>query len=178
MRRSKKKSLFIKIVNTIALTLGVTLGLIFFLIAMENEKEQEVFESKSLYSVHKKETMMSKEQDESQMKKPIYLEDLEDLEKVVEIDPELDYAIKLFEKRANKGVNLFFKKPFNYVEDSHCMVAFNLSNQTYKIKECNSDAIYKRALVLALEETMPIERITYNKINLKNEKLLVKISTN
>lgn len=175
MRRNKKPTLFIKIVNVLLLSSILIMGLMLFIITIENKQENLDLNTKSLIVNSKESTMLSKEIVEKKKSEVVYIEESEEVE---EIDPDLDYAIKLFETRVNKGVNLFFKKPFNYKEGSYCIVSINLDNQTYKIKECSADAIYKRAFDLAMEKTMPIERLTYNNINLKKEKLTITVITN
>jgi hypothetical protein len=163
---------FIKMMNIILLFFVLFFGIILFLVAVENEKDQNDLKSKSLILQEKKSTMLSKEiiQDDSSK---IVLDD--EVEKEEDVDPDLEYAIKLFESSINKNIQSKFKKPFNYKEGSYCYVEFDLSKQNYRIKDCNSDAIFKRALSLSIDELMPIKRITYNNIKLTKQKILIRI---
>lgn len=174
MRRGKKMSLFIKIVNIVLFSLSLVIGLILLLVSIEKEKEVAVYKTKSL-TLSKEETMMSKEIVETVESKEMFHEEKEVVE---ETDPELDYAIKLFETKINNDFKKNFKKPFDYKEGSYCLIDFNLEKQSYKIKECNDGAIYKRAVELAIDEMMPMKRVTYNKVNLKKEDVVITVGIN
>ena len=109
--------------------------------------------------------MFSKEKKESENIIFFEKKDIEEDENKESIDPDLEYAIKLFEARVNKSVNKTFKKPFNFKSGNYCIVEFKLGTSDFKSSKCEGDSIFKRALSLAIKEIMPIERFTYNKIS-------------
>lgn len=180
MLKSRKKRLdkLLKGLNVILFSIIVIFALIIILMYTEKESTVELSNAKSLLKSSKVETMLSNERVESDIisieKKYIETED----ELMSVIDPDLDYAIKLFESSVNKKISKTFKKPFNYKEDSYCKAKFVLAKESFKFIECNGDAIYKRELQLAIEKIMPIERFTYNKINLGKKEIIVLLRIN
>lgn len=179
MLKSRKKKIdkFLKIVNIILFSVILVVGLILILIMSEKNGSVELVNAKSLSSPSKEQTMRSNEIEENNA---VVVDDnyLEAEEAVKEkVDPDLEYAIKLFESKTNKQIAKKFKKPFNYKEGSYCKTRFYLNKGTFKFLECNGDAIYKRELQLAIEEIMPIERFTYNNINLGKKELIVILNT-
>lgn len=175
MRRRKNQKIEkgLKIFNIFLFFMIISFGAIFIIISIEKTKEFNKESGRSLLSTDKETTMLSKEIKEVKDYDIIYLE--EESEKI-ETDPDLDYAIKLFEIDFNKKIKKHFKKPFNYNENNYCYLEIKLVKNNYKLKDCNGDAIYKRSLSLAIDKLLPIKRYTYNKINLKNENIKILLS--
>lgn len=173
-RKRKKKNFYIKILNIIFLFILLFLGLIFFIISLENEKDIFV-NSQSLLEQTKESTLISKEDIIDINEEPKEIEAEEKTHKK-ELNPDFEYAVKLFEVNINEKINKIFNKPFNYEKGSNCEVSFDLNKNEYKVINCNTDNIFKRELELAINSIMPIKKITYNNINLKDEKLSIIIN--
>lgn len=175
MRRRKNQRVekCLKIFNIFLFFMIISFGAIFVIISIEKTKEFNKESGRSLLSADKEITMLSKEIKEVKDYDVIYLEEAVE---EVETDPDLDYAIKLFEIDFNKKIKKHFKKPFNYNENNYCYLEIKLITNKYKLKDCNGDAIYKRSLSLAIDKLLPIKRYTYNKINLKNEDIKILLS--
>lgn len=173
--RRKKFDKFLKTLNVILFSVILIIGLIVILVLSEKESPVHLGNAKDLGSQDKKTSMRTNEVATKDFVRTdkIYIEEPE--EKPV-VDPDLDYAIKLFEAKINKKIFKTFKKPFNYKDGSYCKTRFYLSKEKFKFLECNGDAIYKRELQLAIEKIMPIERFTYNNINLGKKELIILIS--
>lgn len=174
-RRSKSRNMFVRTVNVIFVLLVFTIGLLLFIFSIENENDVMTNKSKSLLNQSKEETMLNNElikNVENDIANQLPKRD--DFES--KTDPELEYAIKLFESNLVKLLKPVFNKPFNYKTNSYCTVSIDLAKPDYKFKECNSDSIFKRELELALELKMPLKRFTYNGINLKKKKIVVNLN--
>ena len=175
-QRNSKLEKGIKLFNMILFFTIVSFGLVLLIISLEKTKEIPVENTRSLLETTKKDTMLSKEKREIDQIEVFEQKDRTQEENKESIDPDLEYAIKLFETRINKSINKAFKKPFNFKSGDYCTVEFKLGTSDFKLSECSGDSIFKRALSLAIKETMPIERFTYNKISLKNKKTKILIS--
>lgn len=177
MKRSKTRDMFLRTVNIILVMLIFIIGILLFIFAIENESDIVASKTQSVLFQSKKETMLSNTI--IKQNKDFKSNGLIEEKKVVEkIDPDMEYAIKLFESDLNKKLKKHFKKPFNYKLNSYCLVEFKLDKMTYSFKTCNSDSIFKRELDLAIEKQMPLKRFTYNKINLKKKQKKLTITLN
>ncbi len=178
MIKSKRKKIdkFLKTLNVVLFSIIFVVGLLFILVASEKEESVELGNAKDLLSKNKESSMRNNEiiENNTVFVKDSYLE--EELQETNKVDPDLDYAIKLFETSVNKKIKKQFKKPFNYKEGSYCKTKFDLSKESFRFLECNGDSIYKRELQLAIDKVMPIERFTYNNINLGKKELIVLLS--
>lgn len=172
--KKNKTNVFLNVLNTILLIFFVFIGVIFFVVTLEDKKDKNDIEFYSLEENKKEKTMFKNELPKT-LKKEIFTtqDTLEDDFK--EKDPDLAYAEKLFESSVNSKFKTIFKKPFNYEEGSYCMLDVLMGSNIYKIQNCNSDNIFKREVQIALNEMKPFKRKTYNKINLKNKKVTMKI---
>tara|TARA_Y100001960_G_scaffold334141_1_gene445716 strand:- start:5135 stop:5674 length:540 start_codon:yes stop_codon:yes gene_type:complete len=175
-QRNSKFEKGIRLFNIILFFAIISFGLVFLIISLEKTKEAPIENTRSLLEITKKDTMLSKEKRESENIIFFEKKGVEEDENKESIDPDLEYAIKLFETRVNKSVNKTFKKPFNFKSGNYCTVEFKLDTNDFKLSKCEGDSIFKRALSLAIKEITPIERFTYNKINLKNKKIKILIS--
>lgn len=174
-RRNKKTEKFIKILNIFLFFSIILFGTIFLVVSMEKNKKSVLKIERSLIASNKETTMISKELKIKKSKESKELDVKYREDPTYKRDPDLEYAIKLFELNINKKIKNNFKKPFNYKENSSCEVNFKLNENKYKLKNCIGDEIFKRSLSLAINKTLPVKKLTYNKINLKKEKIVILI---
>ncbi len=175
--RRKKQSTFIAILNTLLLITFLVLGVVFLILSIEDNKDNNVIEYKKLGDTSA--TMFKNE-----LPKKKVVESIDSLERVSieddftskESDPEMDYAVKLFESSVNSKFKTLFKKPFNYKKYSSCELEVFMSKNSYKVKNCNADNIFKREVSIAIDKMKPFKRKTYNNINLNNKKLTIIVS--
>jgi len=173
--RKNQTNIFLTTLNTILLVVFVFLGIVFFIITIEDNKDRGQIESYILKENKKEKTMFKNELPKTIKKEKIKTieSNLEDDFK--EKDPELAYAEKLFEKSVNSKLRTVFNKPFNYKKDNYCMLEVQMSLNFYKIKNCNSDNIFKREIEIGIGKMKPFKRKTYNNKNLNNKKITIKL---
>ena len=168
--KNKNRSMTIKIINIILCLLIVSFGC-FSILYLKKDKEPEInIKIVELNNQSSEDTMFKNELPKKQLKEHLIKEKPE---KKVEIDPDLEYSIKLFETEVNTKVKSIFKYPFNYVEGSSCKIKYNLIKNKYSFDSCNADALFKRELQISLDKIIPIKNHTYNNINLNKEKYLI-----
>lgn len=169
MNQNQQGFSIIKIINII-LTICIIVFAFFIYIYVSDDKEEKPdIKIVELKTLSKENTMFKNELPKKIEKPKLFIEDKE----VKILDPDLDYAIKLFESDLNTKIKKVFIKPFNYIEGSNCKIQINLITNKYIFKSCNSDSIYKRELQIATDKMFPIKRFTYNNINLKKQKRLI-----
>lgn len=179
MIRRKRKKNFIEALNICLLVFVVFSVILFFVINKDKNKvlDNDIQGEVSFYSLvenNKKDTMLEKELIITKKNKtPIKEVKLEIVE-----DPELSYAISLFESSVNSKLKTVFNKPFNYDNNSSCILEVSMKSNYYKIMDCNSDTIFKREIELGIERMKPFKRKVYNNINLNDKKVKVKLKIN
>lgn len=176
MIRRNNSNHFVRILNAILLIIFVCLGIVFFIISMEDKKDNQNVDFYSIKEYSKEERMFKNELP----KKPVIKEEVKYLESIeddfLDEDPELTYAKKLFEKSVNSKLKTLFKKTFNYKEGSYCLLEVQMKANTYKVKDCNSDSIFKREIEIGIDKMKPFKRKVYNDINLNNKKVIIKLN--
>lgn len=173
--KEKNSGLFLKTLNTVLLTVFVVLGIIFFIITTEDKKDNTPIDFYSIKENKKEDTMFKNELPKVFKEEQVTNIEHNDEDDFTTEDPELSYAIKLFESAVNSKLKTLFNKPFNYKEGSFCYLEVTMGENLYKIKSCNSDSIFRREIDLGIEKMKPFKRKTYNNINLKNKKITLKL---
>lgn len=173
--KKNKTNLFLNTLNTVLLVVFVLLGILFFIITIEDKKDKEDINFYSLEENKKEKTMFKNEL--PKVLKEASFKSIKDSEEddFSSENPDLTYAKKLFESSVNSKLKTVFNKPFNYKEDNYCMLEVVMGSNFYKIKSCNSDSIFKREIEIGINKMKPFKRKTYNNINLKNEKVTMKL---